>query len=190
MLFDVRPKQHATRDSMKMISVVFGVLFLGVGCTAAPKDWTYHYEAEKGDQIVTVPFSPQPIEAYTQRLPASSSDPLDRTATIEHATTKQLGSFSGHQIVEVRLQLRETYYTDLFIILCQTSGDRFLPIYAQQYHRGTRTPAIRDFSVGPDSATFEVAVSYSGSDPTSTVDQIIVRESPSQIISITSTRKP
>ena len=175
---------------MKMISVVFGVLLIGVGCTAAPKDWTYHYEAEKGDKSVTVPFSPQSIEAYTQRLPASSPDPLDRTATIEHATTKPLGSFSGHQIIEVRLQLRETFYTDLFIILCETSEDRFLPIYAQQYHRGTRTPAIRDFSVGPDSATFDVAVSYSGSDPTSTIDQIIVRESPSQIISITSTRKP
>lgn len=175
---------------MKMILVVLGVLLVGVGCTAAPKVWTYHYEAEKGDQSVTVPFSPQPIEAYTQRLPASSPDPLDRTATIEHATAKQLGSFSGHQIVEVRLQLRETYYTDLFIILCQTSGDRLLPIYAQQYHRGTKTPAIRDFSVGPDSATFEVVVSYSGSDPTSTVDQIIVRESPSQIISVTSARKP
>jgi len=101
-----------------------------------------------------------------------------------------MGSFSRHQIIEVRLQLRETFYTDLFIILCETSENRFLPIYAQQYHRGTRTPAIRDFSVGPDSVTFEVAMSYSGSDPTSTIDQIVVQESPSQIISITSTRKP
>jgi len=175
---------------MKTISMMFGVLLVGVGCIAAPKDWTYNYEAEKGDQSITIPFSPQPIEAYTQRLPVSGPDPLDSTTTIEHATTKPLGSFSGHQIIEVRLQLRETFYTDLFIILCETSEDRFLPIYAQQYHRGTRTPAIRDFSVGPDSVTFEVAMSYSGSDPTSTIDQIVVQESPSQIISITSTRKP
>jgi hypothetical protein len=175
---------------MKMISVLFGVILVGVGCTAAPKDWTYHYEAEKGDRSVTILFSPQPIESFTQRLPASSPDPLDSTATIEHATTRQLGSFNGHQIVEISLQLRETYYTDLFIILCQTSGDRYLPIYVQQYHRGTRTPTIRDFTIEPGGATFEVALSYSGSDPTSTVDQIVVRESASSSISVTSTRSP
>ena len=149
---------------------------LAASHVVAGQTWTFHCEAEKGDQSATIARLAQPLEAYTQKLPTFSSDPLDSDARLLKATERIVATFKHHRIYEVKLEVKEAYYTDLFILICETDEDRFLPIYMQQYNRGTRTPRLQSVTCTATIGTLCVAVDYSGTGPTTTNDTIEISE--------------
>jgi hypothetical protein len=138
--------------------------------------WKIHYEAEKGDMTVSVPNGPAPLDSYLHQLPSYSPDPFDHEAKIANTDVRIIGSFRAHQVVEAHIQVREPYYTDLYLLLYEMQPGLYLPIYAQQYNRGVRTPELTAFSTNDRRCSITVTVQYSGTAASRTSDNITLSQ--------------
>jgi len=152
------------------------LLSLAIASARDAESWTFHCEAEKGDLTASVQRQPTPLDSYILELPRYSPDPLGRDAVLQHATVRVVGSYRTHHIVEAHLKYKDSYYTDLYILLCETQPGRYLPIYVQQYAKGVRTPELTAFSATEDRCSITVVVRYSGTAASKTTDVITLSE--------------
>jgi hypothetical protein len=157
-------------------TLFFFLLSLAIATARAAEPWTFHCEAEKGAVTASVPRQPTPLDSHILELPRYSPDPLDRDAVIQHTTVRVVGSYRTHRIVEAYLEYKESYYTDLYILLCEVQPGRYLPIYVQQYARGVRKPELTAFSATEDRCSITVVVRYSGTAASKTTDVITLTE--------------
>ena len=123
----------------------------------------------------SVPRQPASLDSYILELPRYSPDPPERNAVIQSTTVRVVGTFRKHRIVEAHIQFKEVYYTDFYILLCETAPGRYLPIYAQQYGPSRNTRAYF-FSATDDRCSITVVVRYSGTAASKTTDNITVTE--------------
>ncbi len=165
------------------------LLSLVLPTARAAERWTFHCEAEKGDLTASVPREPTPLDSHILELPRYSPDPLDRDAVIQRTTVRVVGSYRTHRIIEAHLEYKESYYTDLYILLCEAQPGRYLPIYVQQYARGIRTPELAAFSITDDHCSINVVVRYSGTAASKTTDVITLTEDDTTGLKLRSDRK-
>ena len=151
--------------------------------------WKFHCEAEKGDLTVSIPKQPLPLESYLSRLPIYTPDPPEKNAVIQSSTVRQLGMVSGHRILEAQIRIEKDYYTDFYVLLIETDSGRYLPIYAQQYNRGTRQPELTSFSVDDPRCSMQVIMRYSGTGAFYNTDDITVTVTPRNKIKLECNRK-
>jgi hypothetical protein len=157
-------------------TTLFSALLLTVVSSVSAADaWKFHCEADKGDMTASLRRQPASLDSYILELPRYSPDPPERDAVIQSTTVRVVGTFRKHRIVEAHIQFKETYYTDFYILLCETVPGRYLPIYAQQYGPG-RTPGLTSFSATDDRCSITVMVRYSGTGASKTSDNITLTE--------------
>jgi len=81
------------------------------------------------------------MDAYTNGIPDWNYDLRVPAAKINSAEINILGEVGGSRVVEVRLALKDMYYTDAVMILEEVEPGRFLPVYVQDYNRHIRSPS-------------------------------------------------
>ena len=146
---------------------------VGFAFTAhAAEQWRFHCECEKGDTTVAIARHPAPLDSYLFALPPYSPDPLAKETFIRGSTARSVGEFRGHRIVEAHLELEKNCYTDFYLLVYETERGLYLPIYAQQYSRGTRTPKMSLFTATDKRCSMIVTVLYSGTGAQQTTDEI------------------
>ena len=170
------------------------ILILGMFCgflaAATPTEkWTFHCEAEKGEKTASVPRTPGSLELYTHAVPRYSSDPLEADAVILKSSVKDLGKLGSHSIKEVRLELKEGYYTDFFLLLCEMKPGLYLPIYAQQYNRGVRSPEPVKFTSDDRQCRITVEMLYSGTEASRSIDELTLTKGDGQELQLTCKNK-
>lgn len=167
------------------------ILFLSLFVVAARASdrWIFHYEAEKGDLTASVPQEATTLDAYLLELPRYSPDPIDPHAAIQRATVRVVGSYRTHRIIEAHIEYTESYYTDLYVLLCESQRGRYLPIYAQQYARAARTPQLARFSATDERCSITVVMRYSGTAASKTTDVITLTEDALGRLKLRSARK-
>ena len=83
-------------------------------------------------------------------------------AKINSTEVKGLGAVDGFRVIEVRLSLTDTYYSDALMILQEVKSNQFLPVYVQDYNRDTRTPSENKNSNKETKLIIESGMDYSG----------------------------
>jgi len=83
-------------------------------------------------------------------------------AKINSAELKDLGEMDGMRVVEVRLALTDTYYTDALMILEEVESGRFLPVYVQDYNRDVRWPTASVITNEEDKIIVNAGMDYAG----------------------------
>lgn len=172
---------------MKFLAVL--IIVTSAQLVHAADMWRFHYEAEKGDSDVLIPRNAASLQTFKSKLIQGSPDPLDKNASISKATSKILGTFHDRSIVEIRLQLKEGFYTDIYLLLIQTKSGTYLPIYAQQYNRCTRTPRDIDFKISDDIGIISVTMLYFGTEGSRTIDKIQLEYDPEHGVSAQTKRQ-
>jgi hypothetical protein len=105
-------------------------------------DWPVFYNAEKGPQHLLISHEPYAISTYTNEFPSWNYDlrnPPFRSR-INTAKIKELEKIDGLRVLEVRLSLMDSYYTDMLVILEEVKQEKFLPVYVQIYNQTIRAP--------------------------------------------------
>ena len=173
---------------MKITTTLMWV-WMSVVSTCAAEQWSFHCEAEKGDQTASIPRQASTLDTYLLSLPKFSSDPLDATTTIQNSSTRQVGTIGGRRIVEVQLQIKESYYTDVYLLLCETESGHYLPVYAQQYRSDVKKPSLAEVVSKDGESTLTVVVNYSGSDPATTTDVVTLKSEGAKGLELKTLRK-
>jgi hypothetical protein len=133
-------KHHASRLRTAAFACVV-ICALSSAKAQAKGNWTVFYDSEKGAEHLSIPRKASPLAAYTNDFPAWNVDLLEPKAKIKSATLRELGKVGGLRAVEARLSLRDTYYTDMLMILEEVQQGQFLPVYVQIYNRWLRAPS-------------------------------------------------
>jgi hypothetical protein len=166
------------------------LVLLGFSSSATADDeWRFHCEAEKGSMTAAISRAPTPLDAHLFAPPRYSPDPLGDGASIRSATVRLLGSFGDRRVVEARLEVSGSFYTDYYVLLCEAEPGRYLPIYGQQYNRGTRTPELTSFGADAGGCSIRIMMRYSGTGVQQTTDEISLSEDPKKELQLRWERK-
>lgn len=114
--------------------------FFAITSIHAKQEWSVFYDSEKGADHLSVSREPQPLDFYTNAIPSWNSDLRLASAKIISANVKEEGIIAGLRVVEIRLSLRDMYYSDALMILEEMKSGHFLPVYIQDYDKKTRWP--------------------------------------------------
>jgi len=141
--------------------VLWGGLF---GCSIINRcnNWPVFYDCEKGPTHLAISREPQIIYLYTNGIPDWNYDLRVPAAKINSAELKDLGEMDGMRVVEVRLALTDTYYTDALMILEEVESGRFLPVYVQDYNRDVRWPTANVITNEEDKIIVNAGMDYAG----------------------------
>jgi hypothetical protein len=120
------------------------------------------YDCEKGPTHLAISREPQIIYLYTNGIPDWNYDLRVPAAKINSAELKDLGEMDGMRVVEVRLALTDTYYTDALMILEEVESGRFLPVYVQDYNRDVRWPTANVITNEEDKIIVNAGMDYAG----------------------------
>ena len=166
---------------------VFCLGFSSAGLRA--DEWKFHCEAEKGALTAAIPRDATSLDDYLFTLPRYSPDPFGVGASIRGATVRSLGSFGTRRVIEVRLEVSGDFYTDYYVLLCEALPGRYLPIYGQQFNRGTRTPELASFAADAAGCSIRVIMRYSGTGAHQATDEIFLFEDETKKLQLRSKRK-
>lgn len=141
--------------------VLAGVLS---GCsTIHPRHtWPVFYDAEKGPEHLAIAREPLPMAGYTNGFPDWNWDLRALGTKITSAQVTELAALDGRRVMEVRLALRDMYYSDELMILQEVKPERFLPVYVQVYNQHMRVPSANKISNGKKKIIIETGMDYSG----------------------------
>lgn len=141
--------------------VLSGGLF-GCATTGQADKWPVFYDSEKGATKLVIPRQPEALDFYTNGIPAWNRDLMVPRAKINSAVIQGLGDLEGLRVVEARLTVAETYYTDVLMILEEIEPDRFLPVYVQNYNRQVRWPTANRITKKRKGFTVDAGMEHSG----------------------------
>jgi hypothetical protein len=141
--------------------VLSGGLF---GCSTMNRcnNWPVFYDCENGPTHLAISREPQIIYLYTNGIPDWNYDLRVPAAKINSAELKDLGEMDGMRIIEVRLALTDTYYTDALMILEEVESGRFLPVYVQDYNRDVRWPTANSIIKEKKKFIVKAGMDYAG----------------------------
>ncbi len=135
---------------------------LGCSTTNQRDNWPVFYDSEKGPTQLSISREAQSIDFYTNGIPAWNYDLPVPAAKINSPVMKDLGDVGGLRVIEVRLALTDTYYTDAVMILEEVDSGRFLPVYVQDYNRQVRWPTANSITKEKKQLTVNAGMEYAG----------------------------
>lgn len=149
-----------------LVSLLLLLLAGPLGCANAERyaKWGVFYDAEKGPEKISIPYEPQPLNFYTNRIPTWNYDFREPAPVkINSFEIKTLGEVGGLRVIEMRLSVSDDYYTDGLMLLQEVAPDKFLPVYVQDYAREIRWPTASTASQSGERLVVSTGMDYAGS---------------------------
>jgi hypothetical protein len=149
-------------ESFLCFTLVLSGGLLGCSTTNQRANWPVFYDCEKGPTHLSISREPRALDFYTDGIPDWNYDLRIPAANINSAEVKELGRVDGLEVIEIRLSLTDTYYSDALMILQEVKPNQFLPVYVQDYNRNTRAPSENKISKRKTKMSIETGMDYSG----------------------------
>lgn len=102
------------------------------------------------------------MDYYTNGVPDWNVDLHIPAAKISSSATEVLGVVGGLRVVQVRLILKDLYYTDAMMILEEVETGRFLPVYVQDYNQQVRRPVTTTIAEAQNKLSIIAGMNYAG----------------------------